>query len=253
MKKCSAALAAQRNTVEMRGRWNRPAVGRAPLTVTAIVLSVLVTVFGGMGKAQEGIGKSINERLCFCAPADYLNSNENALASLAHGELWRIVTPIFIHLDWHHIIFNMIMFFQFGALIESLKGSVRLGGLMLAIAVVSNVAQAVGPDAWGGTPMFGGMSGVVYGLFGYVWVKSMFHPEPGFSLSQGTVVIMIGWLFLCMTGTVGLVANIVHVVGLVVGMTVGYVPSFLEDSSTGDRQIRSVPRGLGGGNHNDLA
>ena len=133
----------------------------------------------------------------------YVASNKNPLASLAKGELWRAVTPIFIHLDWLHIVFNMIMFFQFGALIESLKGTVRLGGLILVIAVISNVAQAVGPEAWGGHHAFGGMSGVVYGLFGYVWVKSTFCPEPGFSTSQGTVIILIGWLFLCMTPAIG--------------------------------------------------
>ncbi len=179
-----------------------------------------------MGKAQQGLGKSINDQLFFCSPADYVTSNKNPLASLAQGELWRAVTPIFIHLDWYHIIFNMIMFFQFGALVESLKGTVRLAGLMLATAVVSNIAQAVGPESLGGTPAFGGMSGVLYGLFGYVWVKSTFRPEPGFYMTQGTVIILIAWLFLCMTGAVGPVANIAHVVGLVVGMTVAYVPAF---------------------------
>jgi GlpG protein len=218
--------AAQKNLIEMRGRWRLPTAGRSPLTMTVIAMSILVTVFGGLGKAQVGIGKSINQQLCFCAPADYVASNKNPLASLAKGELWRAVTPIFIHLDWLHIAFNMIMFFQFGALIESLKGTVRLGGLILAIAVISNVAQAVGPEAWGGTPAFGGMSGVIYGLFGYVWIKSTFCPEPGFRTSQGTVVILLGWLFLCMTGAIGPIANIAHVVGLVIGMVVAYVPSF---------------------------
>jgi len=116
--------------------------------------------------------------------------------------------------------------FQFGAMVESLKGTVRLAGLMLVIAVISNVAQAVGPDALGGSPAGGGMSGVVYGLFGYVWIKSTFLPEPGFYTSQGTVIILIAWLFLCMTPAMGPVANIAHVVGLVVGMVVAYVPSF---------------------------
>ena len=78
----------------------------------------------------------------------------------------------------------------------------------------------------GGAPAFGGMSGVVYGLFGYVWIKSTFCPEPGFATSQGTVIILLGWLFLCMTGAIGPIANIAHVVGLVVGMAVAYVPSF---------------------------
>jgi GlpG protein len=185
--------AAQRNMIEMRGRWNRPAAGRTPLTITVILLSILVTIFGEMGKAQQGLGKSINDQLFFCSPADYVTSDKNPLASLAQGELWRAVTPIFIHLDWYHIIFNMIMFFQFGALVESLKGTVRLAGLMLATAVVSNIAQAVGPESLGGTPAFGGMSGVLYGLVGYVWVKSTFRPEPGFYMTQGTVIILIAW------------------------------------------------------------
>ena len=218
--------AAQKNLIEMRGRWSRPMAARAPLTMTAIMLSILVTIFGRMGKAEVGIGRSINEQLVFCAPDDYAATNQNALASLAKGELWRAVTPIFIHLDPLHIIFNILMFFQFAALIESLKGTVRLAGLMLVIAVISNVAQAVGPDVLGGTPRFGGMSGVVYGLFGYVWVKSSFYPEPGFYTPQATVIILIAWLFLCMTGAMGNIGNIAHVVGLVVGMVVAYVPSF---------------------------
>ena len=49
-------------------------------------------------------------------------------SSLAKGELWRVITPIFGHFDGLHLIFNMIMFFQFGALIESLKGTAWLGG-----------------------------------------------------------------------------------------------------------------------------
>ena len=41
--------AAQKNLIEMRGRWRQPTVGRTPLTMTVIVLSILVTVFGGTG------------------------------------------------------------------------------------------------------------------------------------------------------------------------------------------------------------
>jgi GlpG protein len=218
--------AAQKNLIEMRSRWRQPAARRAPLTMTMIVLSILVTVFGGMGQAKEGFGKSVNEALWFCAPADYQAANNNPLASLAKGELWRTITPIFIHYDWLHIIFNMVMFFQFAAMVESLKGTARLGGLILAIAVISDVAQAVGPPSWGAGPAFGGMSGVVYGLFGYVWIKSMYCREAGFHIAQTNVIILIAWLFLCMTSVMEEnIANIAHVVGLVVGMAVAYMPT----------------------------
>jgi len=217
--------AAQKNLIEMRSRWKQPSLRRAPLTMTLIVLSILVTLFGGMGKAEQGLGRSINEQLFFCAPDDFASSENNPIASLAQGELWRTITPIFIHLTWWHLLFNMIWFYQFAGSIELLKGSVQLAGLVVVTAVVSCVAQAVGPPALGGTPWFGGMSGVVYGLFGYMWVKSMYVREPGFSLPLSTIIMLMLWLFLCMTGGLGPVANIAHVVGLVVGMAVAYVPS----------------------------
>ncbi len=221
--------AAQKNVVEMRGRWKSPnlVARHAPLTATMIALSILVTLFGGFGRATKGIGGTINRELFFVDGKDYLLSNHNPLASVAKGELWRAITPIFIHLEVLHLVFNMIMFFQFGRLAEATRGTVWFAVAVLLIAVASNVAQAVAPDTLGGSPMFGGMSGVVYGLFGYVWMKSIFDPQSGFRLSQMTVIILMGWLVLCMTGKMGNVANVAHVVGLVAGAAFGYLPAMV--------------------------
>jgi GlpG protein len=122
----------------------------------------------------------------------------------------------------------MIWFFQLGRMIEALRGTVRLAIFILLIAVLSCVAQAIAPSAWGGTPRFGGMSGVVYGLFGYAWMKSIFDTQPGFYLGQSTVIIMLGWLFLCMTPAIPNVANVAHVVGLIAGIATGYLPTLLK-------------------------
>ncbi len=217
-------LAAQKNVVEMRGRWKSSTAARAPLTATLIALSVLVSLFGGFGRANKGFGKVINQELTFVSAEDFAASDHNALASLAKGDFWRAITPIFIHGDFIHLAFNMIMFFQFGRLVESLRGTARFAIAVLLIAIISNVSQAVAPEALGGYHLFGGMSGVVYGLFGYTWMKSIFDPQAGFQLSQVTVIILMAWLLLCMTGTVGNVANVAHVVGLVVGVSFGYLP-----------------------------
>ena len=72
--------------------------------------------------------------------------------------------------------------------------------------------------------MFGGMSGVLYGLFGYLWMKGRFEPELGLALSPRLILLLIGWLFLCMTGVLGSVANTAHVAGLAVGMVIGVAP-----------------------------
>ncbi len=223
-------LAAQKNVVEMRGRWKSPSLvaRHAPLTATMIALSILVTLVGGFGKTSKGIGGTVKRELSFVDGKDYLQTNRNPLASVAKGELWRAITPIFIHLDPLHLVFNMIWFFQFGRLIESTRGTTWYAVAIMLIAVASCVAQGVAPVALGGTPFFGGMSGVVYGQFGYLWMKSVFDPQAGYRLSQMTVIFLMAWLVLCITGVMGPVANVAHVVGLITGAAFGYLPTMLK-------------------------
>lgn len=220
--------AARKNVIEMRGKWKSVTAQRGPLTATIIALSILVTLLGGFGEARKGIGGTVNRQLSFVSFQDYQASGGSPLASLVKGELWRVVTPVFIHLSVIHLAFNMIMFFQFGRLVESLRGTGWFALAVLLIAIISNFAQATAPDtlpaALQGSPFFGGMSGVVYGLFGYTWMKSTFDPQPQLYLSPVTVLILVGWLFLCMTPAIPNVANVAHIVGLVVGAAFGYLP-----------------------------
>ena len=75
--------------------------------------------------------------------------------------------------------------------------------------------------------MFGGMSGVVYGLFGYLWIKVIVDPAAGLAMPSSTVFWLLGWFFLCMTARVGPVANVAHAVGLGVGMLAAFLPGQL--------------------------
>ena len=76
------------------------------------------------------------------------------------GQYWRLVTPVFLHFGWLHIAFNCLWLWELGGRVERVMGHVNMLLLFLAIAVVSNVCQFV----FGGAGLFGGMSGVVYGL-----------------------------------------------------------------------------------------
>lgn len=234
---------AQKNVIEMRGQWKVTIAQHGPLTNTLIGLSILVTLIGGFGKATKGIGGTINRELAFVSVSDYQGGDMQGadsataaramggkpLASVLKGELWRLITPVFIHLSLLHLAFNMIMFYQFGRLVESLRGTAWFALMVVAIAVIANVAQATAPDslpsALRGSPFFGGMSGVVYGLFGYAWIKSIFDPKPELYMSQVTVIILVGWLFLCMTPAISNIANMAHLVGLLVGGAFGYLPT----------------------------
>jgi GlpG protein len=74
-------------------------------------------------------------------------------------------------------------------------------------------------------PRFGGMSGVLYGLFGYTWMKTIYQPSLGLHIDPGTVIWLIVWFLLCMTGLVGTIANMAHASGLITGMLIGYLPT----------------------------
>jgi GlpG protein len=91
---------------------------------------------------------------------------------------------------------------------------------VLIIAVISNLTQFL--FTGGG---FGGMSGVVYGLFGYVWIRGKLDPTSGLYLHPTTVAMMMIWLFVCMIGVMGSIANAAHASGLLVGVIWGYLSS----------------------------
>ena len=71
--------------------------------------------------------------------------------------------------------------------------------------------------------MFGGMSGVVYGLLGYIWIRGKYDASSNLFVHPQTVMMMIIWFFLCLIGLIGNVANTVHGIGLATGIIWGYV------------------------------
>jgi GlpG protein len=70
------------------------------------------------------------------------------------------------------------------------------------------------------------MSGVVYGLAGYVWMMGKYHPASGVGLNSQSATILLIWLVVCYTGVVGPVANTAHLVGLIVGVIWGRAAAY---------------------------
>jgi GlpG protein len=62
---------------------------------------------------------------------------------------------------------------------------------------------------------------VIFGLFGYVWMKSRYQPEAGFVVPPILVLFIIGYFLLCFTGLLGPIANVAHAAGLGLGMLIG--------------------------------
>ena len=142
--------------------------------------------------------------------------------TFSEGEYWRFVTPAFLHFGIFHVVFNSLWLWEFGRRVELLSGRSAYLVLMLALASGSNAGQYL----WDGPVLFGGLSGVVYGLVGYVWIRHKVAPNPLLNVQPGIIYMLIGWLLICLFGIVdvfinGGVANGAHVSGLLIGMAAG--------------------------------
>jgi GlpG protein len=198
-------------------------------TVSLIVACILVSLLSKGGHDRQWVN-ALSISLYRITEEGTIDSP--GLRLIQAGEVWRLVTPIFMHFGIWHLLFNMLMFYDLGSAIERRRGPFRYLALVLALAIISNLVQYFfghpvlnGSEIlWVRQPYFGGMSGVVYGLFGYLWMKARFQPEMGFFIQPRTVIYLVAWFFLCMTGIFGPIANGAHAGGLVAGMLIGVAP-----------------------------
>lgn len=137
------------------------------------------------------------------------------------GEPWRLFTPMFLHFGFMHILFNMWWLKDLGTAIERVFSARYLLVFVLVTAAISQVLEYV----MSGPTIFGGMSGVVYGLFAFIWIRGRLDPSFPYRMPQQLVTFMLIWLGLGFTGWVGPIANWVHTGGLLVGAVWGVISS----------------------------
>ena len=185
--------------------------GLSPIPVTCLFIgiSVAVTLLANVPALTPMISK-----LYF---STYFGK---AFPEIRAGEVWRLVTPIFLHGGLLHLLFNMLWLYQLGGQIETQESSRSIAVMVLVFASLCNTAQYLVSG-----PLFVGMSGVVYGLLGYIWMMTRFQVGTRYMLSEQTVLLMLLWLGLCLVGIIPRVANTEHVVGLLLGVAWGFVRS----------------------------
>lgn len=197
---------------------------KTPRLTMAIVLICVVNFFvtdPGLERPPSSPGVQVFEALKFVSTQDYIESDGDPLASIKKGEIWRVFTPNLLHANIMHLLFNMMALFFLGGAIERLHSPQFLGLMVLATGIVAIVMQAVMPATVGGSPHVLGISGSVYGLFGYLWIRPLVQPTFPNLLPPTTVMIMLGFMvaFIVMPNFVGQsVANIAHVAGLFAGI-----------------------------------
>lgn len=111
--------------------------------------------------------------------------NAPRFEKIGQGEVWRLITPIFLHQNLLHILFNLLWVYILGRQLEVGLGSFRYLLFCVIVAVASNTAQYLVSG-----PNFLGISGLVCGMVTFIWVYTRYaqgtpHAHTYF-LSPGT-------------------------------------------------------------------
>lgn len=203
---------------EARARETLLAGGLGPVTVGLMLVCVVVAVVTqlGEGELSSYFMMTTSGDLMRAALAGATSDSDMRITALMNalsgGEVWRPLSPILLHLGFMHILFNLWWFKDLGGALERIQGSGWLAMFIVVVGVLANVTEY-----FFGSPLFGGMSGVVFGLFTYVWIRGRFDPTFRLGMPRSTVMWMAAWYFLCVFEVIPTVANWAHTGGLVVG------------------------------------
>ncbi|TAL01275.1 MAG: rhomboid family intramembrane serine protease [Verrucomicrobia bacterium] len=173
--------------------------------LSLLTCAVCVIVFFGLASEQKQDSWEVFSKWGFL-PAD----------EIRQGKLWALVSSVFVHQALWHLVFNVYWLFVLGAPLERAVGSVRWLGLFVSAALVSSAAELTVSDTTGI-----GASGVVYALFGFMWVTRKRYSGFERLLDPRTILIFIVWLIGCVIASVtGVwsVGNAAHISGLLLGV-----------------------------------
>jgi rhomboid protease GluP len=135
--------------------------------------------------------------------------------SIWDGKYWALISSVFVHQQIWHVAFNVYWLWILGGAVEKTIGSLRYLIFFVLAAIVSSGAQFAASSSTGI-----GASGVLYALFGFMWIARDRYELFGNLLPKQTVVTFVVWLFLCIVATFLEVLNIgneAHIAGLLFG------------------------------------
>lgn len=132
---------------------------------------------------------------------------------------WTFVSPVFVHAGLLHLIFNVLWIRDLGGVFERAHTSLRMFGATLLFGVGGVITELY----WSQAPAVG-LSGVVYGLLGYLYFRGKYDPSFPYQIPRTTMLWMMAWFVLCFVPGFR-IANGAHTAGLVLGSLWGFLAS----------------------------
>lgn len=166
----------------------------------------------------------------FSAPSAPFSINAPLFEKIRTGEIWRALTPAFLHQNIFHLFFNMIWLIVLGKLMEERLGALQFVLFVVLTALLSNTAQYLMSGS-----NFIGISGVICAMLGFIFARQQRAPWEGYNLNPG----VLSFMFFFIVAMVALqiisfilevfwkesfvpgIANTAHVAGAIVGYIIG--------------------------------
>ena len=185
-----------------------------PLILIAIAISIL---------SNFGSAVAIIEPLTFTkisiSNQGFISFMSAQQTFFSENEWWRLITPMFLHFSFAHLAFNCLWIYVLGEKIEKIDGKFIFLLLIIFSGIFSNLLQYT----WTSSSLFGGLSGVIYGMLGYCLIMEMESNYDRYGLPPGLYLFMVVWLILGFLGILdlfgfGSVANFAHLGGMLSGL-----------------------------------
>lgn len=193
----------------------RDALRKSP--VTMILLAMTTLVFLAMQVLY--LGNASTGTAVFNFGGMY-----GAYVAYDSSQLWRLVTPIFVHIGWQHFIFNALTLYFVGQLAEQIWGHHKF----LALYVLSGIAGNVFTLFFTPNVIAAGASTSLFGVFAAIMVAGYFGRNPYLKeLGRNyQALIIVNLIFNLFTPSIGIAG---HFGGLVGGVLCAiFLPTLVE-------------------------
>lgn len=141
----------------------------------------------------------------------------NLRSLVQNGDYWRLLTNIFVHIGFWHLILNLYAFYFIGLILEAHIGSIRF----VLVYLISGILASVASIWWQVDVLSAGASGAIFGLYGFFAAMLLFKAVDTLIVSafMQSILAFVGISLLMGFGSG--VDNAAHIGGLLTGFVLG--------------------------------
>ena len=183
-----------------------------PFTYALLAINLVIFLL------MELSGGSMNE-------ATLMAFGAKSNAAIDQGEVWRFITPVFIHISALHLVLNSYALWIVGQQVERLYGSARF----ITLYVLMGISGVAGSYLFSPNALSAGASGAIFGLFGVLLVFGIRHRHtvPRFlSRAIRVGILPVIGINLFIGFLIPVIDNAAHIGGLLGGITLAAVVGF---------------------------